>query len=77
MLPDSDSGSGLTFWLDESYPYLMLFTGDPLPDVARRSLAIEPMTCPPNAFQTREALVILAPGESVMSAWGIAPSVSA
>ena len=30
----------------------MLFTGDPLPDVARRSLAVEPMTCPPNAFRT-------------------------
>jgi glyoxylate reductase len=26
------------------------FTGDPLPDVNRRSLAVEPMTCPPNAF---------------------------
>ena len=23
-----------TFWVDEAYPYLMLFTGDPLPDVA-------------------------------------------
>ena len=62
-LRDSDSWSGLTFWLDESYPYLMLFTGDPLPDVARRSLAIEPMTCPPNAFRTGEALVVLAPGD--------------
>jgi aldose 1-epimerase len=77
VLRDSDSSSGLTFWLDERYPYLMLFTGDPLPDVARRSLAIEPMTCPPNAFQTREALVVLAPGESVTSTWGIAPSASA
>jgi len=71
VLQNGDSSSGLTFWLDESYPYLMLFTGDPLPDVDRRSLALEPMTCPPNAFQTREALVVLAPGESVTSTWGI------
>ena len=35
----------------------MLFTGDPLPDVARRSLAVEPMTCPPNAFRTGESLI--------------------
>ena len=29
-----------------------VFTGDPLPDVNRRSLAVEPMTCPPNAFRS-------------------------
>ena len=41
----------------------MLFTGDPLPDVDRRSLAVEPMTCPPNAFRSGEALISLEPGE--------------
>ena len=39
-----------TLWADEAYPYLMVFTGDGLPDVERRSLAVEPMTCAPNAF---------------------------
>jgi GH15 family glucan-1,4-alpha-glucosidase len=29
---------------------LMLFTGDPLPGFAGRSMGVEPMTCPPNAF---------------------------
>ena len=43
-------------WVDRSYPYLMLFTGDPLPDIARRALAVEPMTCPPNAFRTNTAV---------------------
>lgn len=62
---------GVTLWVDESYRYLMLFTGDPLPDVARRSLAVEPMTCPPNAFRTGEALIRLDPGESFTSSWGI------
>ena len=56
----------------ESYPYLMLFSGDPLPDVHRRSLAVEPMTCPPNAFRTRDALIRLEPGSSFTSTWGIA-----
>ena len=46
-------------------PYLMLFTGDPLPDVDRRSLAVEPMTCPPNAFRSGEALIRLEPGALV------------
>ena len=48
----------------------MLFTGDPLPDVDRRSLAVEPMTCPPNAFRTGEALIRLEPGESFTSSVG-------
>jgi aldose 1-epimerase len=51
----------------------MLFTGDPLPDVSRRSLAVEPMTCPPNAFRSGEALVRLEPGASFTSSWGISP----
>jgi aldose 1-epimerase len=61
----------LTLWLDAAYPYLQVFTGDPLPDVNRRSLAVEPMTCPPNAFRTGEGLIRLEPGETVSAAWGI------
>jgi aldose 1-epimerase len=59
--------------VDASYPYLMLFTGDGLPKVDRRSLAIEPMTCPPNAFRTGESLIELEPGASCLSEWGITP----
>jgi aldose 1-epimerase len=62
-----------TLWADESYPYLMVFTGDPLPDVARRSVAVEPMTCAPNAFRSGEGLVRLEPGESHAASWGIRP----
>jgi aldose 1-epimerase len=67
-------GSALDLWVDEAYGYLQLFTGDPLPDVNRRSLAVEPMTCPANAFRTGEGLIRLEPGTSVTSAWGISPS---
>ena len=70
-LADPATGRELTLWVDEHYPYLMLFTGDPLPDVNRRALAVEPMTCPPNAFRTGDAVIRLAPGESVAGAWGI------
>ncbi len=68
-----DGGSGITLWVDESYRYLMLFTGDPLPDVARRSLAVEPMTCPPNAFRSKEDLIALDPGDSFVGTWGLEP----
>ena len=68
-------GAGLTLWLDDAYGYVMLFTGDPLPDVDRRSLAVEPMTCPPNAFRSGEALILLEPGRSFTCTWGITPTL--
>jgi aldose 1-epimerase len=67
------NGTGSTLWVDESYPYVMVFTGDH-PDVKRRGLAVEPMTCPPNAFRSGEGIVTLEPGGSHTAAWGIAPS---
>jgi len=71
-LRDSDRETKVSLWVDQNYPYLMLFSGDPLPDVRRRSLAVEPMTCPPNAFRTGDALIRLEPGASFTSTWGIA-----
>ncbi|MHB1468511.1 MAG: aldose 1-epimerase family protein [Solirubrobacteraceae bacterium] len=69
------SSRSVAVWLDEHHPYLMLFTGDTLPDEGRRrrGLAVEPMTCSPNAFQSGDGLVTLQPGEPFTSAWGIEP----
>jgi aldose 1-epimerase len=59
-------------WADEGYRWLQVFTGDPLdPAHRRRALAVEPMTCPPNAFVTGTDLLVLAPGDSVRHSWGI------
>jgi aldose 1-epimerase len=71
-LRDPADGAGIALWVDEPYEYLMVFTGDPLPDVNRRSLAVEPMTCPPNAFRTGDSLIRLEPRASVTTTWGIA-----
>lgn len=66
------TGRTVTLWMDEHHPYLMIFSGDTLPPAARRrSLAVEPMTCPPNAFATGEQVRRLEPGESFTSTWGI------
>jgi aldose 1-epimerase len=65
---------GLALWVDETHPYVMVFTGDGVPGLDRRSLAVEPMTCPPNAFRTGEALIHLGPGRTFTSSWGIEPS---
>jgi aldose 1-epimerase len=75
-LSTADDASELTLWMGESVGYLMLFTGDTLErkDERRRSLGIEPMTCPPNAFVSGEAVRILEPGETSTFEWGISPS---
>ena len=70
-LRDPDGEGALSFWLDENYGYLQLFTGDPLPSVGRRSIAVEPMTCAPNAFRTGDGLLVLEPGATTTSSWGI------
>jgi aldose 1-epimerase len=66
-------GGALTLWVDETYRYVMVFTGD-LPEVGRRGLAVEPMTCAPNAFRSGEGLIALEAGGSVTSTWGIRPT---
>ena len=62
----------LGVWLDGHFRYVMVFTGDTLPDPAerRRSLGVEPMSCPPNALQTGE-VARLDPGDTWHAAWGI------
>jgi aldose 1-epimerase len=71
-LRNSERESSVLLWADHSYSYLMLFSGDQLPKVRRRSLAVEPMTCPPNAFRTKKDLIRLEPGSSFVGSWGIA-----
>ena len=63
-------GGRAALWVDESYPYVMVFTGDALPDVARRSLAVEPMTCAPNAFRSGDGLIRLEPGRVALGQLG-------
>lgn len=70
--PGGDAATA--FWLDESYRHPMLFTGDALPDVNRRSLGIEPVTCAPNAFRSGDGLVRVESGESLSASWGVEPS---
>jgi aldose 1-epimerase len=72
-LRDPETGDSVALWCDESYPYLMIFTGDALPDPHRRraGLAVEPMTCAPDAFRSGDGLQVLEPGVSASGAWGI------
>jgi len=73
VVAEGPDGSGRTMWVDDAYRYVMVFTGD-ISAVERRGLAVEPMTCPPNAFRSGEALVTLEPGESHTATWGLSPN---
>lgn len=66
-------GRGAAVWLDHGYPHLELFTGDTLPEVPRRrrGLGVEPMTAPPNAFQSGIDVQRLEPGEETSASWGV------
>ena len=68
----------VVLWMDEQHRWVQLFTGPP---GRREALAVEPMTSPPDAFNSREDLLELAPagspGDSVSLTWGIRAGVAA
>ena len=66
-------GRAVEVWVDDGYPWLEVFTGDSVPQVARRrqGLGVEPMTAPPNAFVTGEGLLRLEPGDTAVHRWGV------
>ena len=72
-LRDGEHGAGTALWADRSCPFVMVYTGDTIGDPTRRrrSIAIEPMTCAPNAFASGDGLHILMPGERTTARWGI------
>jgi aldose 1-epimerase len=74
-LEDTESGRGATVWMDERFGYVMAYTADTVEPAGRRrqAIAIEPMTCPPDALRSGTDLVRLEPGSSWRAIWGISP----
>jgi aldose 1-epimerase len=75
-LRNRGTGRGVALWMDRAHRWVQAYTGDDLPEgQARRAVAVEPMTSPPNAFASGEDLVVLAPagtdGDEHSSSWGI------
>jgi aldose 1-epimerase len=54
---------------------VQVFTADPANDQAYpdrgRALAIEPMTCPPDALNSEIDLIVLDPGQTWSGSWGM------
>ena len=71
-------GTGLMLWADAVFSWAQVysppnFPGAGKPD-ARRAVAIEPMTCPANAFNSGDGLLWLEPGETWTASWGLRPT---
>jgi aldose 1-epimerase len=68
----ADDGSGVQMSWGVECPWVQIHTGDrPEPEWNRRGLAVEPMTCPPDAFNSGTDLVVLEPGASHEAEWRI------
>lgn len=63
-------GGAAALWVDEHHRWLQVYTGDDT-GTPRASVAVEPMTAPPDAFRSGEDLVVLDPGQSFAASWGI------
>lgn len=73
-LAAADGSASVAVWADGAFRWWQVFTGDTLTgDRHRRSVAIEPMTCPPDAFRSGRDIIVLEPGRPWSGSWGIRP----
>jgi aldose 1-epimerase len=59
--------------MDDRFRFVQVYTGDEVPDRARRrrGVAVEPMTCAPDAFNSGDGLLVLEPGASFTGRCGL------
>lgn len=65
------SGTGVELAWGREWPWVQIHTGDKPAGPDRLGLAVEPMTCPPDAFNSGTDLVHLAPGQRHAASWSI------
>lgn len=70
-------GTGLTLWADEVFGWVQVYSPDQFPvpggEHQRVAIAVEPMTCAVNAFNSGDGLQWLEPGEQWSASWGLRP----
>ncbi len=74
---DAPDGTGLRVWADEAFGWAQVYSPPNFPGPGkpnqRKAIAIEPMTCAVNAFNTGAGLRWLDPGETWSGSWGLRP----
>lgn len=72
VVTTADSSGVRISWDSGVLPWVQVHTADrPEPALDRVGLAVEPMTCPPDAFRSGTDLVVLAPGDTHTASWTI------
>lgn len=66
------AGGGAQLWFDETFQFLQVFTREDLTP-GQHGVAVEPMTCAANAFNSGAGLITLEPGGAWTGSWGIVP----
>jgi aldose 1-epimerase len=70
----TSEGTGARLWADAAFGWWQIYTGDTLAgERFRRSVAVEPMTCPPDSFRSGRDLIVLEPGQTWRGTWGVQP----
>jgi aldose 1-epimerase len=65
-------GRTVKVWADSAFGWWQVFTSHTLTGPRhRRSIAVEPMTCPPDAMRSGRDLVTLAPGDTWQGTWSV------
>jgi aldose 1-epimerase len=63
----------IELWLDERFRFVHVYTADAVDDPARAraAIAVEPVTCAPDAFNSGAGLEVIEPGASVTARCGL------
>jgi aldose 1-epimerase len=64
---------GAQLWFEPAFGHLQAFTLDPFPGLHTAGVALEPMSCAPDAFNSGDGLQVLEPGAGWSASWGITP----
>ena len=65
-------GTGVEMVWGADCPWVQIHTADQaLPELDRLGLAVEPMTCPPDAYNSGTDLIVLEPGAAATASWTI------
>ena len=64
---------GVELWADPDFRWVQVFTPPEFGDRGAGAVAIEPMTCPPDALNSGVDLLWLEPGQTWTGRWGFTP----
>jgi aldose 1-epimerase len=65
------SSGGAHLWYDAAFGFVQVYTNEDLE--GGPAIAVEPMTCPANAFNSGIGLLVLEPSSAWTGTWGITP----